>query len=106
MTSLFSHRAATPGLRAPLVAPSTNDYINHPGKSCLAVSEGPVHVQPEGCRCVPEAKGHPLEQAEVAGDGSLLHVLWVKAGLMAPLPQVNLRDVTARRLGSKIKHAG
>ncbi len=47
-------------------------------------------MQLERCSCVPEAKGHPLEQAEVVGDGSLLHVLWVKAGLMAPLPQVIL----------------
>ena len=72
------------------MGPATDDYIIHPGKSGLAVSDGPVHVQLEGCSCIPEAKGHPLEQAEVVGDGSPLNVLWVKAGLMAPLPQVIL----------------
>jgi hypothetical protein len=73
-----------------LVPPAA--VVVHPGKRCLKVPDGPVHVLLKRWPCISQAKGHLLvpEQAEGGGDGGLLHVLWVDRDLMVPLPQVNL----------------
>jgi hypothetical protein len=49
-----------------LVVPAADDDVVHPGKCCLTVLNGPVHVLVL-----------VIEQAEGAGDGGLLHILRV-----------------------------
>jgi hypothetical protein len=45
---------------------AADDNVINPGKSCLAVPDGPVHMELERQPCISQAKGHPavLEQVE------------------------------------------
>jgi hypothetical protein len=59
-----------------LMGPTVDDNVVHSSKSCLAILDGPIHVQLEGCPGVLETEGHflVLEEAKGGGDGGLLHV--------------------------------
>jgi hypothetical protein len=84
------------------VVPAADDDVVNPGKGCLAVPEGPVHMVLERWPCISQAKGHPLvlDQAKGGGDGGLLDVVRVDGYLMVPLSQVNLGENRASgRLG-------
>ncbi len=54
-----------------LVVPAVDDNVIDPGKGCMAVPDGPVHVFLERWPCISQSKGHPLvlEQAEGGGTG-------------------------------------
>jgi hypothetical protein len=68
-----------------LMVSTADDYVVHPGKSCVAVSDGPLHVplDSEGWPRISKAKRHPLvlEQAEGGGEMAVysasLSILWV-----------------------------
>jgi hypothetical protein len=88
-----------------LMVPAADDNVVHPGKSCVAISDGPVHVLLEGWSLVSEVTGHPLVLEKAEGRSS--HILLVDRNLMVPFLQVNLgENCAAGHLGGKIQHVG
>jgi hypothetical protein len=78
---------------------AADDDVIHPGKSYLAVSDGPVQT--------PLRYRGKSESILLYSNSGLLHVLWADRDLMVPLLQVNPgEDCTTDLLGGKIQDVG
>jgi len=61
-----------------LLVPAACDDVVNPGKSCMAIPDGPVHVLLEGWPCISEAKKeHPLYSNRPKG--VVMAVFWMSS---------------------------
>ncbi len=92
-----------------LVAPAAYDEVVDPGKGCIAVPDGPVHVSLERWPFISRPQGILLYSNRPKG--VVMAVFCMSSGLTGiwwyPLPQVNLgEDCAASRLGAEVQHVG